>query len=269
MIKEDSLLLSSHHLRNQLSICSIFWERVNWNISSLVILLCGLFELTRGARAPKSSASFPGGLEGLTKPFDMCHLGSCGKEPRKHLHLTDVAYIHAAVCSARLSEPVRIFFYLNIISSGPANCLKWKVLAGKFKFQQIGLFERQWHFKINILTLPHAFWKQKEIKDWYFTATSQKRRHEVPWLTSLSFVCFRFASPFHIATFWPLWDKFVWLCFFLNFREFSETAIFSQPWFPAYVPAEPGILLTPVSQTGGAEGTAGLGTRCLVSNRRG
>lgn len=150
------------------------------------------------------------------QPFDMCHLGSCGEEPRKHWHLTDAAYIHAAVCSARLSELVRnvFFFNLNIISSGPANCLKCNVVAGKVKLQQIGQFERQRHFKIDILKLPYAFWKQKERKDRYFTETSQKHTHEVPWLTSVSFVWFWFASPFHAATFWPSWNKFVWLCFF-------------------------------------------------------
>jgi len=111
------------------------------------------------------------------------------------------------------------FFYLNIISSGPANCLKWKILSWKAKLQQICLFERQWHFKIDVLKLPHAFWEEKEIQYWYFTDTSQKHRHEVPWLTSLSFAWFGFACPFHVATFWPSWNNFVRLCFFLWISE--------------------------------------------------
>lgn len=113
VIKKNSLDLSSHHLEQQLFICSIFWERENWNITSLVILLSGLFDLTRGARTPKSSASFPSHRKD-SQPFDVCHLGSCGKETRKLLHLSDVAHIHTAVCSARLSELIRNAFCFSV-----------------------------------------------------------------------------------------------------------------------------------------------------------
>lgn len=150
----------------------------------MVILLCGLFELTRVARAPKSSARFarfPTQLEGLTAIWYV----SFGKlwEETKETFAPDWCSLRpccSVLCKViRTSQRWFFFFYLNIISSGPANCLKWKVLAGKPKLQQIGLFERQWHFKIDILKLPHAFWKQKEIKGWYFSETSQKHRHSI------------------------------------------------------------------------------------------
>lgn len=142
---------------------------------SLVILFyCVVYLNSPEVQGPQSN--FFAFLTGWKdqEPLDMCHLGSCGKKPRKHLYLTDVDYIHTAVCSVRFLELVRnVFLYLNILSSGPANCLKWKGQAGKAKLQQTGLFERQWHFKVDFLNLPHAFWKSKKrlIFQWNFSKT--------------------------------------------------------------------------------------------------
>lgn len=240
MTKEDSLVLSSHHLEHLLSICSVFWERVNWGIASLVLFLCGLFEITRGAKVPQPSALFPSLLDGPTAIW----YGSFGKlwEGSKETFVLD--WCSLCPCCSVLSELVRnVFFYLSIISSGPDNCLEWKVLAGKATLQQIGLFERQWHFKIDVLKLPHALLekkkKKKEGKGWYFTETCQKQRGEVLCQTSLSCVCFCFASPFHIATFQPLWDEFgvfhpfYFPLFFLfsDFWDLPRTPFFPNPDF--------------------------------------
>lgn len=134
------------------------------------------------------------------------------------------------VCSASLPEPIgNIFLYLSIISSEPGNCLKWKVLAGKAKLQQIGLFERQWHFKIDVLELPHASWKQREVKDQYFTEASQSRAHGVPWLTVLSFACSRVLALFTLQHFDLCGTSLFGFIF-----KFFLTVVWDRNFFPSH-----------------------------------
>lgn len=206
----------------------------------LVILLYGLFGLSRGARIPGHL------LTPCAKGQAAIGCVSFGKlwDRTKAIFALDWCSLH--LCCSVLCKVLEL-----VRNTGPQDLpIVWN--------------EKHWQKRLSL-----TVWKTVTFQNWYseiatslleaksnkrlvFQWTSQKHRDEVLWLPSLSSACFQSV---HCNIFFFL-QQDCFFCVFFIFWDLSWAAglwFFSQPWFPSYIPAEPVVLLTPVNQTGRAE----------------
>lgn len=131
---ERFTILSSHHLQHHLSICSMCREKLIEEWPSW-LFYCVVYLDSAGVQGPQVICSLPGLGEGTSSHW-VCVIWEAVGKNHSNICTWLMQLTFMLQCSARFSELVRktyFFFYLNIFSSGPANCLKWEVLAEKAK----------------------------------------------------------------------------------------------------------------------------------------